>query len=434
MYIKKFFNGPFPLILIWILLFVSHLYNLEWYGQVAFIIIALPTILISSFNSVLLLLILLYNPSTTLNIPYLYSFIIFFVFLATIARNQSIHFRNNFVLSYSVFIVSCLFIFLLNSNVGFQSQVDYLIDIITNLFLALILFGTISKGNVENFIGKFVVIASAYLLVSLSIFYYGTDAYIIRLVESAAQNSSLVDRFNTQFMENVRVMSPTSDPNFLALKFIIPLFFSLFLVKKSKNSYYYIFSALLLIQILLTFSRSAFVSVVIGIILYVFYDRNLGIKLKTVSVSIISGVGIIYFNNSLMSRISSISQNIISRGGSGRFEAMSEGLDIYFSNPITGVGLGNLQFISTGELSAHNTFLELLVSGGFILFVPFVVLILLVFWKINTTSLNFGTVLIPGFIAYVAMINTISVFDYSQIIILFVITQRYNGFISNINS
>ena len=90
-----------------------------------------------------------------------------------------------------------------------------------------------------------------------------------------------------------------------------------------------------------------------------------------------------------ISSIYGVSELLINRfsadelsGGSGRFTTWSFGLELFLSSPLIGVGVNGFanQFIARGldapsAAAAHNSYIDILSSGGIVAGIPFLVLI-----------------------------------------------------------
>ncbi|WP_273276727.1 O-antigen ligase family protein [Maribacter polysiphoniae] len=83
----------------------------------------------------------------------------------------------------------------------------------------------------------------------------------------------------------------------------------------------------------------------------------------------------IYSNSSIENRISSTSKE------DSRGTLLKEGIEVFFDNPFTGVGLGNFKnYSSTGQMT-HNTFAEALAEHGFFIGALIILVFILPFFK-----------------------------------------------------
>lgn len=166
------------------------------------------------------------------------------------------------------------------------------------------------------------------------------------------------------------------DPNFAGYTFAVILFWSLL----SPVSNYFL-SVLAFISLILTFSISSFICLLIGFFYYVFFIRKFASQKYFFSKKLIYSMmfnsalvflfifnSIIFSEHFIASRISSLST------GSGRFELWRLGYNSYIQSPFFGVGIHNIGLSFGSGAYLHNTFLEVLFELGplgFFFFIAF---------------------------------------------------------------
>jgi len=141
-------------------------------------------------------------------------------------------------------------------------------------------------------------------------------------------------------------------------------------------------SLLLLLGVFLTFSRSAWLGLVVGLVaLLWFYRARLGrIALTALPFLLIGGAGLIFLFSytladrevvGLFSRVSTIES---------RWQLIQTGLQLWKQSPVFGIGVGRFFEVSPLYLSTqsiiHNTYVWLLVETGVVGFAIFILLLL----------------------------------------------------------
>lgn len=149
-----------------------------------------------------------------------------------------------------------------------------------------------------------------------------------------------------------------NDPNDLGLLFVATLPMACFLANRSHfigKLLWYAGAALLLYGVYLTNSRGALLAVLVVAGGYVWYRRGL------FTAASLGAVGLV-----VMQLLSSRMQELDAgeESANGRVEAWYEGLHMFLSNPVFGVGAGN--FTEYNELTAHNSFVLVLAETGFV--------------------------------------------------------------------
>lgn len=173
-----------------------------------------------------------------------------------------------------------------------------------------------------------------------------------------------------------RLRGYVQDPNFFALYFVLPLFISLFYSINHKKKI--LATGIFLIILFLTYSRAAYISILLAIIYLLFIQRKNIYKFKrkiAASILIIfSLIAILYTIPATKHIVEMAVNNIDSRfsesASRGAREFLIEiGVDTFKENPLFGVGMLNVRYYTTPFIRnnyLHNTFLEVFVEQGIV--------------------------------------------------------------------
>ena len=145
-------------------------------------------------------------------------------------------------------------------------------------------------------------------------------------------------------------------------------------------------------------SRQAWISLLICMILILFSIKTGETKLRNIFTVFVL-VGILFsiasspvFNEVSERLISGINSMFNDSGLSSdkkRVEMIHFGFSIFISNPVTGIGLGNISEVTTGILNGygylHNNYVELLACGGLIGFICYYGIYVKLFKELNNT-------------------------------------------------
>lgn len=149
-----------------------------------------------------------------------------------------------------------------------------------------------------------------------------------------------------------------NDPNDLGLLFVATLPMALYLSARGGflgRVFWLAGAALLLYGIYLTNSRGAFLAVMVIVAIYLWSKRGLWTSLA------LSGVGMMGLLL-IPTRAQDIS--VDEESAFGRVDAWYEGLHMFLSHPLLGVGAGN--FTDYNDLTAHNSFVLVVAETGLI--------------------------------------------------------------------
>lgn len=181
----------------------------------------------------------------------------------------------------------------------------------------------------------------------------------------------------------VRPYGTFAHPNILAAYLIVGIFLSLFSWKREKVLYT-LFLIVFSLILLLTFSRSAWLALVFGIIFY-FSTTNRKVPFLYITL----GASVVFLFVIVFDLLPFIMDSIIFRVGIfERIELVDISKLIFYENPL-GVGLGNFTLVMQDYVGykldpwqlqpVHNAFVLLLVEGGIVVLITFLALYLQIF-------------------------------------------------------
>lgn len=216
----------------------------------------------------------------------------------------------------------------------------------------------------------------------------------------------LVTTVDLSLLGTVRLGSSVEgawNANDISGKMCIGISFSVYLLKyakgKLKKAFLILSMLLFLVLILFCGSRTGFLLLAMLFVFYLFVSAR-GIKVfRAVVISVAFSIVAYYLimnwepaYNVLGSRVETLLRGLAGGNGDGSFNwrrlMLEEGWRYFKENPVFGYGIDSFRYmfgIEKGlETYSHNTFIEILVSGGmvgFLLYYSLYVFILLKLWK-----------------------------------------------------
>jgi putative inorganic carbon (HCO3(-)) transporter len=170
----------------------------------------------------------------------------------------------------------------------------------------------------------------------------------------------------------IRYVGIFNDPNDLGLLFVAVLPMVLYLSAHGgflRRIFWLCSAALILYGVYLTNSRGALLAVLVIGGVYVWYRRGM------VTAGVLGVVGLAVMKV-LSSRMSELDADESS--AAGRVDAWYEGMHMFMSQPLFGVGAGN--FTDHNNLTAHNSFVLVLAETGFVGFTLWMAFVGYCFW------------------------------------------------------
>jgi len=343
-------------------------------------------------NNLLLMLILLLMMSSMLRIDIgvtalsLYMPIVLFtwiVFLKYIKFNKMYSFEIVFVLLYMYIVFSSLW------SIDYALSLKLILGEIVLLLSYFILRYLSSTVTLENFEKIFLHIAKFFTIVSLILYIYGIVwYYVLEFIPSEGMylNESsigILGLYLEGFMPRFRGLSESPN-NYFYIEFLV----TVFLLYKSQIKF-----AIISISTLILTVSSTGALVLISVILFTLFNKKYIMKLIPLVVIVILSGFILYLNNEFIYHLLNYRFDRIMTG-SGRIELWLYLLDYINESPFFGYGANTSRIILEnlrGYQSAHNSFLDILLTTGVIgllILLSFFILLLLISLKL---SLQYNT-------------------------------------------
>lgn len=186
---------------------------------------------------------------------------------------------------------------------------------------------------------------------------------------------------NTNFMRLISIyFSPILASTVLASASIIAFSFYVY----NKNNYMLLTFIILLISLVLTYTRGAYIAFSLTILLFLLFSKNYrskGIKILFICLLVLIFFYWFYsFSSTTINTRLSIKSNASSKSVSIRYSYLLNGLNVFVNNPISGVGFGNYRnHIDPGNAHTeypHNQFVQLAAETGIIGLVIYLTIIL----------------------------------------------------------
>ena len=222
----------------------------------------------------------------------------------------------------------------------------------------------------------------------------------------------------------------SNDPNIFVFFMTIYFFYYLYNLSSNLNKMGFIIVTLC---IALTFSRGAYIALLITMILmFVISGKQKG-RVKNFFFLTLLFLGIIYiasiFNVNFIEYVVDRFSDISTDRGSGRLVLWDNAIQTFINNPILGIGLnGTLEYntIHYGTpVYIHNTMLEVLSESGIIGFIIFLILWVLIFhfcvklFKINKDTKFLLAIFIAMFIQMLSLSILLNEAFYLMLLILY---------------
>jgi hypothetical protein len=388
---KKISLDAYILCLWWLNILIQSFIEMGIIYQATFFITTILFIYLNKSNAIVLLLLSFYVPYTnSIPAPFaLITFISFVIYLLKSRLDIKFFLSSRYIFTYVFFIFSIFYsIIFFDVGIATPKIINYLITLFS-FCVFLLLFNQIeSLSELHGAVKMVLIFSSLSFFISLGHYLEGNTTNLYLEILNNSNSEELINKLYTDVFSSVRrLVWPGVEPNFYSSAFIFSLSISLYFAKQ--NSKYYFVSFLILLSIAGTFSRTAFI---LGLL--VVFISSISNKNKTV---MFFGCSLLFmilvsFNLDYISRISSIIDNIVESGGTGRLTLLQQAIEIFANNPF-GMGIGNLNNVDynshyiTSGFSTHNSFLEILVESGIVGFLLF--LLSIYFLLFNKKTLSF---------------------------------------------
>jgi O-antigen ligase len=184
-------------------------------------------------------------------------------------------------------------------------------------------------------------------------------------------------------MGDGRYSAPGWDPNDLAgqIALSIPIASYLAFTRARSSICFRLYLPLAVVGILLTASRAGLVALLAAAVFPIFCllrSTSLRVRIGVIVALILSAVAVYYAAPTIQfDRLSTIGDELSRRDLNGRGAIWNHGMQLFWANPVFGIGAGAFAGAVTGSVrtAAHNSYLEVLVEHGAIGLVLFLSII-----------------------------------------------------------
>ncbi len=360
------------LLTIWLLTLIASIKSLGYFGAGIFVAVSILLVIKRPDNGILILLLLFYTPASALMIPniYMVSFVIvlfgyllhgnFFGILTLAGTNFFL-----LALMFSAWSLATT-LFAHDFQIAFGYWMQYCHGILMLIVLILGLKKPESCGRVLKW---WAIVAALTLFISAIHYYLGDDTFLYSMLKNVrkAGGHTAVTSMTIGIGYNEvtgRLIWPGIGPNYHSANLIFPFGIALAFYD-SKNFLSKLFWLIVCIltasAVVGTFSRSGFISIGLVTALYLVQRSVRAIVPIMVMGSVLTLLVLLL--PQLILRIGSIG-DAVATGATGRFTAWGYAVDMWFSSPVYGTGLGSY-FAAHGGV-AHNTYLSILSETGLI--------------------------------------------------------------------
>lgn len=214
-----------------------------------------------------------------------------------------------------------------------------------------------------------IIIKSFYIVFLFSLFYYFIGLISIGNFITAEQN---VIYYRALLERGIpRLTGAVVNTNFLAV--FVTFFFFFFIAKNRK-----ILAIISLFLILLTFSRGALLSIIMGMMItYLILFPKKVFKPILYVIALLSLLLVIYLFNSDFIVFDMIEKRLTQQGTSGRLDYWISAISIFLINPFLGTGI-HTSLILNEMHYLHNTYLDILLDVGFLGFTFYIMVQLII--------------------------------------------------------
>lgn len=327
--------------------------------------------------------------------------VLFFINLKQIKISALVTFEVLWILLYIILVLTSNYAE--NKLLAFKFDLGVLIILLTYfVFRSLLVRVTINK-----FEYYFYLVGKYYVLISIMLYVGGLLLYYINGIH-VENGHPLLGLYRQGVMP--RLCGLAESPNNYILYATVFLYYFL---NKKKLLFFWI----ALLSLLLTFSTTIYISLVIGSIIIALYQKKILLFLFFTILIFVS----IYTLYLSVDSIHTILTSRIERNasGSGRFEIWIYVLDLISQHPLFGYGANQSRELIAplrALNSTHNTFLEIWISSGIAGIITYLILLLTILFSSIKYFLHFKNLfLILIFINYliVSMANNLLLIDYN---------------------
>lgn len=353
-----------------------------------------------------------------------------FIFFQLVLQGREITIRKDNLTAVKLF-GALYFLFGLNSLIIHDQGIWYIGKYALFMFMPLVLFSIIiarfrSNKNINTimialFIGGLIMslyVEALYATGNLDLQSLSTDG-----ADTALSGVSMVYYASEFGMGAVRRGFPGVGINAFS-KLLVPLLFvglyMAYRVRGISKLFYSIATIFIFYSITTTLSRAALISVAIGLIVFIWYHRNLRLLFYFLIMALI----VVYWKRVLLIRFLTLVAAFSLLSGSeqvaeqmqgmhltdSHITSLSETISVFLENPVYGAGMSEMQ-----KIHEHNRYMEVLGTHGLAGFIPYVGLIISIVLvsrkrvrteiKKNSRQKDLGIALYSGLIALIVYLN-----------------------------
>ncbi len=411
------------LMFMWLLVFATSLKTFGKFPGFLFLLLNIIMVFRRPINGFLILLLIGFSPSVSLLVPRIFvvSFVIaifgYIVRGTFLTHLTSVFAKPVLVTAGFVLFTGLTLLITPDKEVGMRYYVDYL----EGLMFVMMLFALInSKDELGIVLKWFVIVAALTLFINVAHYIegFGTALYNITV---AGKGMEMVENKATIIIGGRianRLVWFGAEPNYFAAQLIFPLAAGVGLYSASdkiwKKVFWLMASILIGIGILGTYSRGGFLSASGFFGLFILRKNVKAIIPGTVLLC--AAILLLTAVPEISGRIFSIGHSVKVEGATGRFDIFRMALNMWFSSPLWGRGIG--AFVVTTKHVAHNAFLQVLAEEGLIGGFLYVMIIFIAFKSCynikhfynnkNEPDLVLSQILMLGLIGTCLSISTIT--------------------------
>jgi len=365
-------NGGACLLLWWLVVYVQSIRNIGLVSTILFFFSVVVIALRYHQLRVPLLCGAFFLPLAALDIPSPFVVTTALVGLSVLVqkteRKTIIH---PLVVFYGLFLALALFSIAYTPHPDpWHKMVDYAQ---AGVFLALLALLVSSEAEVVCIMSWLALFAALSLVVSYTHYHLGSEnTYLGQKVYGALGEEAMVGKATLSNLDSTRrFIWAGMDPNFYGMALLAGFMAALTMWESGvfKTPYLHaVFLAMIATGILATYSRSTLIVAGVGSVFYYLSLGKFPVKVAVIGAGLL-GV-LLSYNPQIADRIGTIQDNLVEEGGTGRLDAIKNGLVFWAEAPL-GHGIGSVEIgmeppDQNGNVgTSHSTYVDILAECGF---------------------------------------------------------------------
>lgn len=341
--------------------------------------------------------------------------LIFYVKLMDFRQLKKEYWNKNLI--YPIFLFMLYLVLTIPFSISLTSSIRGLVRILSAFsFYLLAYFIIVNNKNAEEKIFKLITVIFIPLLI-YGIIEYSTGFNILHkksILAPIYEDWHVVGGFN-------RISTAFSGPphySFVILNFL-PLYLYYYFIKRKGNSYFYGFIlSLLLINLLLTFTRITWIAAAIQLIFFLFLFR----PKKILRFALPLGIIFVYLSSQIITRATTVDESPL-----GRIRLFWYGFSIFKAHPVFGSGIETILF--NYKTAAHGDYMKMFAETGIFGGLGYLIILFtnLLFAVKNFKENDFAKVVFLTIIGFMVFSLTDNGLAYSHI--FWALLGIYNGLI-----